>query len=259
MRGDFFMFCLLKISERRDSFKEKLFGRFIKNTYELKTIPVFKGAPFYKLEATIGKKGIDWQQVTYSVGKCANRLLLDDSISIENVKGVGRYNNKILYEKMMKNTFVKVLKEQNKTFDSLCVIDKRGVSTDFLLKLVPYFQRITITTDQKQKYEKVCDYILENTGLCVLLQSEIQKATVKIDTEQNIMTINTKKAVYNISDGEDFKVPEIYENLYDNSINKLLFYSALYEFCGVFELADLCFETILINGEKKRTNELIFT
>ena len=73
------------------------------------------------------------------------------------------------------------------------------------------------------------------------------------------MTINTKNGLYNISDGEDFKVPEIYENLYDNSVDKLLFYSALYEFCGVFELAELCFETIVINGEKKGINELIFT
>ena len=253
------MFCLLKISERRDNLKEKIFGRFIRDTYELKTIPVFKGAPFYKLEVTIGKKGVDWQQVTYFVGKCANRLLLDESINIDDIEDVGRYKNKVLYEKMMKNTFVRILKQQNKIFDSLCIIDKRGASTDFLLDLVPHFEKITVTTDQKSKYEKICDYILENTGLCVLLQSEIENSSVKIDTERNIMTINKENNIYNISDGEDFKVPEIYENLYDNTVDKLLFYSALYEFCGVFELADLCFETIVINGEKKGINELIFT
>ena len=113
------MFCLLKISERRDNLKEKIFGGFIRDTYELKTIPVFKGAPFYKLEVTIGKKGVDWQQVTYFVGKCANRLLLDESINIDDIEDVGRYKNKVLYEKMMKNTFVRILKQQNKIFDSL--------------------------------------------------------------------------------------------------------------------------------------------
>lgn len=253
------MFCLLKISERRDSFKERIFGKFIRDIYELKTIPVFKGAPFYKLEITVGKRGVDWQEVTYFVGKCANRLLLDEQINIENISGVGRYNNKILYEKTMKNTFAEILKQQNKTFDSLCIIDKKGIYADFLLKLVPYFQRITVTTENKEKYEKVCDYILENTGLCVLVQSEIQNSTVKIDAERSVMTINTEKCICNLSDGEDLKVPEIYENLYDNSVDKLLFYSALYEFCGVFELADLCFEIILVNGEKKGINELIFT
>lgn len=253
------MFCLLKINERRNNLKEKIFSRFIKDTYELKTIPVFKGAPFYKLEVTTGKRGIDWQQVRYFIGKCANRLLLDESINIDDVKDIGRYKNKVLYEKIMKNTFVRILKQQNKIFDSLCIIDKRGLSSDMVLDLVPYFEKITITTDAKRKYEKICDYVLENTGLCVLLQSEMENSTVKIDAERNIMTINKENNIYNISDGEDFKVPEIYENLYDNSIDKLLFYSALYEFCGVFELASLSFETIVINGEKKGTNELIFT
>lgn len=253
------MFCLLKISERRDNLKEKIFGRFIRDTYELKTIPVFKGAPFYKLEVTIGKKGVDWQQVTYFVGKCANRLLLDEKINIDNVIGVGRYNRKCLYEKMMKNTFAEVLKQQNKIFDSLCIIDKTGLSTDFLLETVPYFQKITVATENKKKYEKICDRILENTGLCVQVVGETQNATVKIDTVRNIMTVNTENDIYNISDGEDFKVPDIYENLYDNSVDKLLFYSALYEFCGVFKLADLCFETLLVNDEKKGINELIFT
>ncbi len=253
------MFCLLKINERRNNLKEKIFGIFIKDTYELKTIPVFKGAPFYKLEITVGKRGVDWQQVTYFIGKCANRLLLDESINIDDVKDIGRYKNKVLYEKMIKNTFARILKQQNKTFDSLCIIDKRGLSSDFVLDLVPCFEKITVTTDAKQKYEKICDYVLENTGLCVLLQSEMENSTVKIDTERNIMTINKENNIYNISDGEDFKVPEIYENLYDNSIDKLLFYSALYEFCGVFELAESSFETIVINGEKKGINGLIFT
>lgn len=252
------MFCLLKISERRDTLKERIFGKFIRDTYELKTIPVFKGAPFYKLEVNIGKRGVDWSQVTYFVGKCANRLLLDDKINIDNVVGVGRYRRKCLYEKMMKNTFMKVLKQQNQIYDSLCIIDKRGMSADFLLKVVPYFQKITISTENKKKYEKICDHILENTGLCVQVLNEIENATVKIDTERNVMTVNTEKQIYNISDGEDFKVPEIYENLYDDSVNKLLFYSALYEFCGVFELADLSFEILLVNDEKKGINELIF-
>lgn len=253
------MFCLLKINERRDSLKEKLFGKFIRDTYELKTIPVFKGAPFYKLEIVTGKRGVDWSQIVYFVGKCSNRLLLDEKINIDNVLNVGRYDKKCLYEKLMKNTFVKIIKQQNEMFDSLCIIDKAGQSTDLLLKMVPYFQKITVATDNRDKYEKVCDYILENTGLCVLVQSECENETVKIDAFRNIMTINTKNYIYNLSDGDDFNVPEIYEKLYDNSVDKLLFYSALYEFCGVFQLADLCFETIAVNDEKKGINELIFT
>lgn len=253
------MFCLLRINRRQNTLKEKLLGVFIKDEYELKTIPVFKGAPFYKLNITVGKKGVDWQQVVYMVGKCSNRLLLNESINIDDVSNVGRYNKHILYEKIMKNTFIEILKQQNKIFDDLCLIDKKGVSAEFLNKLVPYFKRIIVTTENKSKYEKICDYILESTGLCVMVQSEIENSIIKIDMDRNIMTVKTENQIYNVSHGEDFKVPEIYENLYDETVDRLLFYSALYEFCGVFELADLCFEIILVNGEKKGTNELIFT
>ena len=67
------------------------------------------------------------------------------------------------------------------------------------------------------------------------------------------------KVIKTFSNGEDFNVPEVYEKLYDYSVDRLLFYSALYEFCGVFELADISFNTITINGEKKGINELILT
>ena len=69
-------------------------------SYELKTIPVFKGAPFYKLEVTIGKKGVDWQQVTYFVGKCANRLLLDESINRFYYNQLDQYE-KAIYDGIM--------------------------------------------------------------------------------------------------------------------------------------------------------------
>lgn len=253
------MFCLLEISERRYGLKEKLFGRFLKDIYELKTVPVFKGAPFYKLNVTVGKMGVDWQQVRFFVGKCANRLLVNSAVDLDETVGVGRYEKKTLYPKLMQNTFITLLKQQNKIFDDLCFIDKKAQSAELLYKLVPYFNKISVVTDNKPQYDKTCDRILEETGLCVTTQSEIQNACVKIDTERNIMTVITENNIYNITDGDGFSVPTIYENLYDETVEKLLFYSALYEFCGVFELADLSFETIVINGEKKGINEVIFT
>ena len=91
------------------------------------------------------------------------------------------------------------------------------------------------------------------------MQNEIVNSPVKIDAERNVMTVTSHNRVYNFSDGEGFIVPEVYEKLYEDSVDRLLFYSALYEFCGVFGLADLSFDTITINGEKKGINELIFT
>lgn len=207
----------------------------------------------------VGKRGVDWQQVTSCVGKCANRLLVDDSVVLNKEFGVGRYKKNALYSKLMQNSFVYIIKQQIKPFKDFCLIDKKAQATDLLYKLAPYFQHVSVITENKKKYEKVCDNILENTGLCITIQSELQNASVKIDVDRNVMTIINENDVYNISSGTDFKVPRIYENLYDGSVDKLLFYSALYEFCGVFELADLSFDIITINGEKKDINEIIFT
>ena len=253
------MFCFLKIVERENTLKEKLFGRFIKDEYELKTIPVYKGAPFYKLCVTVGKRGVDWQDISRFVGKCASRLLVSDSVVIDKAWGVDKYNNPALYSKIVQNTFVTILKQQKKMFEALCYIDKKAMASDKLFKLVPYFNHIIVVTDNKRKYEKVCARILDDTGLCITMQNEIKDSAVKIDTDRNVMTIIDKSSVYNFSNGEDFNVPKVYEKLYDYSVDRLLFYSALYEFCGVFELADISFNTITINGEKKGINELILT
>lgn len=253
------MFCFLKIIERENTLIEKLFGRFRKDEYELKTVPVFKGAPFYKLCVTVGKKGVNWQEVRNFVGKCANRLLVNDSVVLDKNWGVGKYNSPALYSKLVQNSFVNILKKQNKIFETLCFIDKKAQASDHLFKLVPCFAHIVVVTDNKRKYEKVCEKILDDTGLCVTMQNEIVASTVKIDADRNVMTIIGKRNIYIFSDGEEFSVPEVYEKLYDDSVDRLLFYSALYEFCGVFELAELSFDTITINGEKKGINELILT
>ena len=253
------MFCVVNISERKGTIKEKLFWRFIKDEYELKTIPVFKGAPFYRLDITVGKKGVDWEYVSYCIGKCAGRLIVNKTVSVPENFGLGRYDKRTLYSKMMQNTFVHILKQQNKIFEKLCFVDEKGNFSEFLDTFVPYFNRITVITENKDAYSDICDNILEETGLCVVVQSEYENAQVIIGCEKNTMQIKTRNNIYNISDGEEFFTPEIYEKLYDKTLDKLNFYSALYEFCGVFDLADLIFTSIQINTQKKETNAIILT
>ena len=253
------MFCVVNISERKNTIKEKLFWRFLKDEYELKTIPVFKGAPFYRLDITVGKRGVDWEYVSFCTGKCAGRLIVNEMVSIPENFGLGRYDKKSLYSKMMQNTFVQILKQQKELFEKLCFVDMAGNFAKYLNAFVPYFDKITVITENKDAYFDVCDSILEETGLCVVVQSENENAQVTIDCKDNTMQVKTKNNVYNICNGENFITPEIYEKLYDETLDKLIFYSALYEFCGVFELADLIFFSIQVNTQKKETNAIILT
>lgn len=253
------MFCVVDICERKSTFKEKLFWRFIKDEYVLQTIPVYKGAPFYKLNITVGRKGIDWEYVSYCTGKCGGRLLLESEINLPKSFGLGRYSNNVLYNKMMQNTFLYIIKQQKQIYEDLCFFDKEAKGEPYLLKLVPYFKRICVVTENKEEYLKVCDRILEETGLSVELHSETNNRRNIIDFDRCEMQINTENKAYTINKGENFSVPEIYGRLYDTRVEKTVFYSALYEFCGIFELAELIFSSIQVNGEKKDANEVIFT
>lgn len=255
------MFCVLKINCRNQSFFEKIFGSFIKDEYNLSAIPVFKGAPFYLLDVYVGKKGIDWEKVLLYVGKSASRLIVNCEIEIPDNMNIGVYKSGKLYDRIMKNTFIDIIKNNTdkRNLLNISVLDKQGKYTDFTEKLSQYSSSITIATDNKEKYYDVCDRIQENTGMCPVLTNDFADKDVKINTDTNIMTIRTSVELINISSGENFSVPSIYESLLPDGVSEYDFYSALYELCGVFSLGECVFENLIINNEKKRREDIHFS
>lgn len=120
------MFCVLTVKQRRDSVKERLFGSFIKDEYSLITVPVISGAPFYHLNAAVGKKGIDPERVIFEVGRCAGKLLVEENVKLPEFKGIGEYDSDLLYRKMMSNTAEYILGQIE---DGAEYIEKKGVIT----------------------------------------------------------------------------------------------------------------------------------
>lgn len=118
------MFCVLTVKQRENSLKERLFGNFIKDDYSLVTVPVMGGAPFYHLNAAVGKKGIDPERVIFEVGRCAQRLLTEDNIKLPEFKGIGEYDSDLLYRKMMSNTAEYILGQIE---DGAGYIEEKGV------------------------------------------------------------------------------------------------------------------------------------
>lgn len=251
------MFCLLKTEYRKNTVIEKIFGKFIKDRYEMHTVPVFKGAPFYVLNATVGKNGVDWDEVLYYSGKCAGRLIVDENTKVPKQKGIGVYNGKVLYDIILRNTFLKAVKSIcRKDFETLCLIDAKGAYSDFILLLVPYFERVYVVTEHKEKYERVCEEILSETGLSIVFMQNAADAYITINADNKSMTVKTGENIFNIKNGEDFEVPEIYEKLYDGSVDRMIFFSALYELCGVFSLAKCEFQYVSVNGIKKKVDSI---
>lgn len=98
------MFCVLTVKYRKDTVFERAFGCFIKDSYELVTVPVLSGAPFYHLTATVGKKGMDFERVIFEVGRCAQRLVVSEDIKLPGIHGIGEFNSDLLYKKLIHNT-----------------------------------------------------------------------------------------------------------------------------------------------------------
>ena len=255
------MFCVLKINQRKQNFSEKLFGKFIKDEYVLSTIPVYKGAPFYLLEITIGKRGIDWERVLFSVGKCASRLIINCDTDIPEGMNIGLYKSDKLYKKIMENTFLHILKNKTDRMNlhTISILDSTGENSEFVESLAGYSSSLSITTDVKESYYDVCERIKENTGLCPVFAKSFVDCDVKINCDKNIMSINQNTNIINLYGGLDFKVPDIYENLLPSGVYEYDFYSALYELCGVFELENCIFETLIVNNEKKRVDDIHFS
>lgn len=255
------MFCVLKINRRNQTIFEKLFGAFMKDEYNLSAIPVFKGAPFYLLDAYVGKRGVDWERVLLYVGKCASRLIVNCDVEIPDNMNIGIYKSEKLYDKIMKNTFLEIIKNNtDKTkLLNISILDKQGKYTDFTEKLSSYSSSITVATDNKEKYSDVCSRIKENTGMCPVLISDFADKEVKINTDTNIMTIRTRSEFINISSGKDFSVPSIYEKILPDGIPSYNFYSALYELCGVFSLGECVFDNLTVNNQKKRREDIHFS
>ena len=255
------MFCVLKINQRKQNFPEKLFGRFIKDEYKLSTIPVYKGAPFYLLEITIGKREIDWERVLFLVGKCASRLIVNCETDIPDGMNIGLYKSDKLYKKIMENTFLHILKinTDKMKLHTISILDSMGDNSEFVESIAGYSSSLTITTDVKESYYDICESIKENTGLCPVFAKNFVDCDVKINCDKNIMSIIQNTDIMNLSCGLNFEVPDIYENLLPSGVSEYDFYSALYELCGVFELENCIFKTLIVNNEKKRVDDIHFS
>ena len=254
------MFCVLNVKTRRNSVCERLFGYLIKDEYNLHTIPVYRGAPFYFLDVSVGKKGVNWEKVVLEVGKCAERMVANNFFDLPENLNVGYFKSDILYDKMMKNTFLKILRNNMMTNPkSIFVFDENAKHTDFTKRVSRYATYLAISTSNKEKYYDVCEDITEDNGLCPVLTNDNNGTNVRINANNNVMTIVCGNENLNISCGCDFTVPQIYEKLLPEGIEKYSFYSALYELCGVFSLGDGVFDVITANKEKKRVQDIHFS
>ena len=255
------MFTVLNIEKRKNTLCEKIFGGFRKDVYQVRTVAVYKGAPFYILDVKIGKKGINTEKIIVSVGKCAKRMVTNDGALLPKVEEIGFFKSDELYKNLLQNTFLNIL-EQNITQKNpitVCFIDRGASCVDFAKRLSVFSSTLNIVTDKKEKYLHIMEEITEETGLCPVLKKTPENAEITINIDEGYMVADSGNLKMTVEDRGEFTVPEIYNYLKPKSIDKYEFYSALYELCGVFSLGGCIFETVCVNYEKKHVDTVTFS
>ena len=254
------MFCALRIYEKNKTIADKLFGFMLKNEYKVTTVPVYKAAPFFLLDVTVHKKYPDAENIISRVGKCALRLVTSSRDRLQGTDGIGFFDSNLLYDKVIKNTFIKILENNFAMLPTdLCVIDTEGKNKDFVISVCKFAATLSVVTENKTDYLSVCDEITELTGICPVLKNKVENENIDLYTDENKITVINQDDRTDILKGDKIIMPDIYAKIIPEGVPELEFYSALYELCGVFALGDCVFEYITVNNEKKRVADVHFT
>ena len=253
------MFSVLLTYKEKKRFIDK-FKKNLDDKIYTTVVPVFKGAPFYIIKDFYKNSVPNWEKIIEISGRTSQRLIVENGVPLPKNNKIGAFCSDLLYGEILKNTFIKILENnysKNNVFN-IMILDKKGDNYIFAEKISKYANTLSIFSEKIENYEKSYNKIIGETGISLFLNKD-NNQNVKIDLDKNEMVLKGEWGTYKICNGTDFSVPKIYENIVPQNIDKLIFYSALYELCGVTELRNTYFKNVEIEGEKILTEKVCFT
>lgn len=255
------MFCVLLLEKEKKTFLDRIIKSRLKDKHHFETVPVFKGAPFYKLTVTYKNEAPCWDEIYKITGRCSQKLVMNDNIILPRDARFGAFKGVEYHKLLMENMFLKIIIENCETIRNrgIVIIDKNGKKVDFIKKVALCVKKMTVVTQEKENYGKVIDEIIDETGLCISVQSKMEDDDICVDLDNCVMKIRLNSRTVVISKGDDIVVPPIYSELLPETIDKVDFYGALYELCGVFSLSECYFDSLYEKDKKIRWDQVPFT
>ncbi len=223
------MFSVLKVIQP----KKSLFGKR-KCTVEMVLSPVRGAAPYKVINVTAGKKGIDWKLVAQAAGSSAKFMLLPEGVQIPISAGIERFVPQVLPSLILINTVAASASE--KLSRSVLIADRQGVLADYAVRVVPSASRITVVTDEPEKYVDASIAIMDEYGASIRVCGGVSE-TEKFDVAVSDEAIGD--ATLRLSPCEVFRkfvaddIPHEYLHLCPDGIDPFLFLCALFECSGL--------------------------
>lgn len=229
------MFSVLNVIQP----KKSLFGKR-KCTVEMLLSPVRSAAPYKVINVTPGKKGIDWRMVAQAAGASGKSILVPDGVQIPHGIGIERFVPRILPSVILLNTVAAMASE--KLNRSILIVDRCGLLADYVKRVVPSASKITVVTDEPERYIEASVEIMEEYGASIRVCSETgddESFDIAVSDEEvngAALCLSPADVCKNTCINE--KIQE-YSRLCDNSIDPFLFVSALFECSGLQTLGEL--------------------
>ncbi len=241
------MFAILRFTEPEN--KIRSFFTFAKITSERITLP--SGGVYFIVTAEKHRGKIPWKKLEVCLGILRNDVILPEGASVPEDVNITVFSPRIFPRLLLINSAEDYIVKHKADFlsKSLTVFDEYGIYGSYIEGLLPIFSNIKIVTDKKEEYGELSDLLMKNYGFSLMVTDKESVGSDAVISHScrvplffgGTLFTNERKHLMNSRplSGNEILLPDLYENLRPDNVNRVLFASALYEKCGAEELKHL--------------------
>ena len=236
------MFAVLQIKDKNSILR--------KSRIESQRFTLPSGEAFFTVTAEKSFGRVPWKKLEQCMGILRKDVILPDGVILPSDSGITEFVADIFPRILLMNSAVKVLEGTRQK--SLIVFDERCIYRDYMKKLVRNFERIRVVTPIAHEYDAVSVELMENFGFSLEVSDKPSyKADVIISFEWGVplyfsgkVFTGERRFLMNakVYSGGDIDLPEEYEKIRPEGVDKLQFVSALYEKCKVKNLRNMTYK-----------------
>lgn len=229
------MFSVLNTVEAKQKFFRKK-----KCRVEALLSPVKSAAPFKVINAECGRKGIDWHTVAAAAGCSARSMLVPEGLTVPPYSSIKLFEPEVLPLLIMLNTAVIHLKRGEAAKNKLVIIDRNAVLPDYIERVVMHAARITVVTDQPEKYYPCMADLMEKCGAGIRVCNQ-PDSKIKFDVAITFDEAVNARICLDASklSADDIAIPEECIRMCPDKIDRFSFVCALFECSGLLKLGEL--------------------
>lgn len=255
------MFAVLEIDEGETSLKGKILDYVRLPNITCEQVESPNAFSFYKIKAKKYRGKIPWREIAEAAGSMKSKMLIPSDISVDLLSGIKEYEPTVFPLRILMNSALKSLRlmRLDPTRVYVTVVDENAFLTQKVYELAFFASTIHVITKCVFEYECLAEKMMEDFGVSLIIsvrmEDSVLSSTVIISDRSatiplvfgGLLFTNEKRRLMNstVLIGEGLTLPEKYNSLLSDGIDKLSFASALFELCAADELSDICYDKII--------------